>query len=98
VGEVSALLESGGGTIAFSYHARDLNLVLSARPPVRFAVRIDGEEPGDAHGVDVAASGEGTLDEPRMYQLVRQPGPVAERLFELTFEDAGARAYVFTFG
>ena len=63
-----------------------------------FSVRLDGEPPGDAHGVDVGASGEGTLDEPRMYQLIRQPGAVAERLFEITFAGAGVRAYVFTFG
>jgi hypothetical protein len=33
-----------------------------------------------------------------MYQLVRQPGAVAERTFEITFLDPGVRAYVFTFG
>ena len=39
---------------------------------VRFSVRLDGQPPGDAHGVDVDAAGEGTIAEPRMYQLVRQ--------------------------
>jgi hypothetical protein len=33
-----------------------------------------------------------------MYQLIRQQGPVADRTFEIQFLDAGARAYVFTFG
>jgi hypothetical protein len=33
-----------------------------------------------------------------MYQLVRQPGAVAQRDFEIAFLDPGARAYVFTFG
>jgi hypothetical protein len=33
-----------------------------------------------------------------MYQLVRQPGAVEARTFEMTFLDAGVRAYVFTFG
>ena len=66
--------------------------------PVRFAVRLDGEPPGDDHGLDVDESGEGTVSEPRMYQLVRQRGPVRQRTFEITFLDAGVRAYVFTFG
>ena len=44
------------------------------RLPVRFTVRLDGEPPGEAHGLDADASGHGTLAEPRMYQLVRQPG------------------------
>ena len=33
-----------------------------------------------------------------MYQLVRQPGAVRERLFQITFRDPGVHAYVFTFG
>jgi hypothetical protein len=61
-------------------------------------VSLDGEPPGDAHGLDVDADGNGVVDEPRMYQLVRQPGGAGERTFEITFHDAGVRAYVFTFG
>ena len=66
--------------------------------PVRFAVRLDGQPPGDAHGVDVDESGEGTVSEPRMYQLVRQREGVGQHVFEITFLDPGVRAYVFTFG
>ena len=44
------------------------------------------------------ALGHGTVSEPRLYQLVRQPGAVGERTFEITFLDPGVRAYVFTFG
>jgi thiol-disulfide isomerase/thioredoxin len=98
VGDEAAVLEQAGGAIAYRFQARDLNLVLAtADTPVRFAVRLDGAPPGDDRGLDVAASGEGTLSEPRMYQLVRQREG-AERTFEITFLDAGARAYVFTFG
>jgi Thioredoxin like C-terminal domain len=57
-------------------------------------VRLDSQPPGDEHGVDVDASGEGSVDEPRMYQLVRQDGGAADR----TFTKPGVRAYVFTFG
>jgi thiol-disulfide isomerase/thioredoxin len=101
VEEESAVLESAPGSIAYRFQARDLNLVLAAPAsgaPVRFAVRLDGEPPGDAHGLDVDESGEGTVSEPRMYQLVRQRGPIRERTFEISFLGPGVRAYVFTFG
>jgi hypothetical protein len=38
------------------------------------------------------------LTDPRLYQLIRQPGPVADRLLEIEFLDPGAQAYVVTFG
>ena len=101
VGEEAIVLEAAAGSIAYRFQARDLNLVLAppaAGAPVRFAVRLDGQPPGDAHGVDVDESGEGTVSEPRMYQLVRQPGAVGQHTFEITFHDPGVRAYVFTFG
>ena len=65
---------------------------------MRFGVRLDGEPPGAAHGSDVDDQGNGTVTEPRLYQLIRQPGPVAERTFEITFLDPGVQAYAFTFG
>ena len=79
VGEEAAVLDAAAGSIAYRFEGRDLNLVLAppaSGAPVRFAVRLDGEPPGDDHGLDVDASGEGTLAEPRMYQLVRQRGPI----------------------
>jgi thiol-disulfide isomerase/thioredoxin len=101
VSEEAAVLDAAAGSIAYRFEARDLNLVLA--PPasgaaVRFVVRLDGQPPGDANGLDVDESGEGSISEPRMYQLVRQRGAVAQRAFEITFLDADVRAYVFTFG
>jgi len=91
--------DTAAGSIAYRFMARDVNLVLV--PPdggsARFSVRLDGEAPGADHGVDTDEAGDGTLDEPRMYQLVRQGGR-GQRTFEITFHDPGARAYVFTFG
>ena len=101
VSEESAVLETSAGSIAYRFQARDLNLVLAppaSGAPVRFAVLLDGQPPGDAHGLDADESGEGTVSEPRMYQLVRQHGATAQRTFEITFLDPGVRAYVFTFG
>jgi len=99
--EESAVLGAAGGSVTFRFHARDLNLVLAPPTPgapVRFTVLLDGRPPGDDHGLDVNELGDGTVDEPRMYQLVRQRGGATERAFEITFLDAGVRAYVFTFG
>jgi hypothetical protein len=63
-----------------------------------FRVLLDGEPPGDAQGLDVDPQGHGTVAEQRMYQLIRQPGPIADRTFEITFPEPGVEAYVFTFG
>jgi thiol-disulfide isomerase/thioredoxin len=101
VGSAAAVLDEAGGRIAFGFHARDLHLVMgpAARgAPVRFRVRVDGRPPGAAHGVDVDEQGDGTVTEPRLYQLVRQPPPIADRQFEIEFLDAGAAAFAFTFG
>ena len=61
-------------------------------------MRVDGAAPGEAHGLDVDDAGNGTVLEPRLYQLIRAPGPVVDRTFEITFDAAGVEAYVFTFG
>ena len=66
--------------------------------PVRFRVLIDGQPPGAAHGVDVDEDGNGIVREPRLHQLVRQPGPITDHTFEIVFADPGVQAYVFTFG
>jgi hypothetical protein len=98
VEEESARLQEAGGSISFRFQARDLNLVLTPEAKAAFTVLLDGQPPGDAHGLDVDEQGRGTVSEPRMYQLVRQPGAVRERTFEMTFDEPGVRAYVFTFG
>jgi hypothetical protein len=64
----------------------------------RFRVLLDGEPPGAAHGADTDEQGHGTVTQQRLHQLIRQPGPVARRTFEITFLDAGVGAYAFTFG
>jgi Thioredoxin like C-terminal domain len=61
-------------------------------------VLIDGKPPEAAHGVDVDAQGNGTASEQRMYQLVRQPGPIGDRTLEIEFLDPGVEAFAFTFG
>jgi thiol-disulfide isomerase/thioredoxin len=101
IGKEAVALNQANGRIAYCFHARDLNLVMgpAARgASVRFRVFIDGQPPRAAHGVDVDEQGNGTVVEPRLYQLVRQSGPIADRQFEIEFLDAGAQAFDFTFG
>ena len=101
VGRQVTVMNEAGGRITFRFHARDLNFVLgpsASGAAVRFRVLVDGGAPGPAHGLDVDEDGNGTVDEARLYQLVRQPGNVSDRTFEITFLDSGAQAYVFTFG
>ena len=43
---------------------------------MKFRVLIDGQPPGAARGVDVDEQGYSTVTEQRMYQLIRQPGPL----------------------
>jgi len=99
--EEAAVLDAATGSISCRFEARDVNLVLAppdSGEPVRCSVRLDGEPPGAAHGLDVDEHGEGTVSEPRLYQLVRRRGPVHPGTFEIAFDGPGVRAYVFTFG
>jgi hypothetical protein len=94
-------LDEAEGRILYRFHARDLHLVMGpAAPgtPVRFRVLLDGQPPGAAHGTDADDQGNGTVTDPRLYQLIRQPGPVTDRTFEVIFLDPGVQAYAFTFG
>jgi Thioredoxin like C-terminal domain len=100
VGQESVVLNEGGGSIAYRFHARDAHLVLftGSHGPIEFRVRLDGEPPGPSHGLDVDSEGRGVLRDGRLYQLVRQPGAVRDRVLEIEFLDPGAEAYVFTCG
>jgi thiol-disulfide isomerase/thioredoxin len=100
IGREKVVLEGAGGRIAYRFHARDAHLVLSSqgRAPIPFRVLLDGEPPGSSHGVDVDARGDGVLRDGRLYQLVRVADDVRDRTLEITFQEAGAEAFVFTFG
>jgi thiol-disulfide isomerase/thioredoxin len=101
MGRQAIRLEQGNGRIAYRFHARDLHLVMGpagGAKPVRFRVLVDGQPPGAAHGVDVDTQGNGTAAEQRLYQLIRQPRPIGDRLFEIEFLDPGVEAFAFTFG
>jgi thiol-disulfide isomerase/thioredoxin len=96
----ACVLNGPSGRILFRFHARDVNLVLRSREgtPLPFRVLVDGQPPGNARGVDVDNDGNGVVVEPRLYQLIREPGEIVDRTFEVAFDAPGAEAYVFTFG
>jgi cytochrome c biogenesis protein CcdA/thiol-disulfide isomerase/thioredoxin len=101
VGSEQATLNTPGGSIYYRFHARDLHLVLGPGAdgkPVRFQVTVDGKAPGDGHGVDTDTDGNGTVTGQRLYQLVREAGPVGDHTFEIHFLDPGVQAFAFTFG
>jgi len=97
----NAVLQAASGKVVFRFHARDLHLVLGPvkdGKPVRFKVTLDGTPPGEDHGSDADANGVGTVEEHRLYQLIRQKGAVEDRTFEIEFLDPGVQAFAFTFG
>jgi hypothetical protein len=97
----SAVLQAVPGKILFRFHSRDLHLVLAPTKdgkPVRFRVTLDGVAPGENCGIDTAPDGTGEIREPRLYQLIRQKGPIVDRTFEIEFLDPGVSALDFTFG
>jgi thiol-disulfide isomerase/thioredoxin len=97
----AAVLNKARGGIAYRFHARDLHLVMGPTAQgtsVQFRVLIDGKPPGAAHGIDVDEQGYGTVTEQRLYQLMRQPQPIADRQFEIEFLGSGVEVFAFTFG
>ncbi|WP_428063420.1 cytochrome c biogenesis protein DipZ [Brevundimonas sp.] len=94
-------LQKAGGRVSFRFKARDLHLVMGpsqtgATP--RFRVTIDGAAPGVDAGSDIDAQGLGRIQGERLYQLIRQVGPVRECTFEIEFLDPGVQVFAFTFG
>ena len=100
-GHEATTLNAAPGSVRYRFHARDLHFVMgpgATGKPIRFRVTIDGQPPGDAHGVDIDQQGNGTITEPRMYQLIRQAKPITDRTFEIEFLDHGAEIFSVTFG
>jgi thiol-disulfide isomerase/thioredoxin len=101
VSRAPASLNAAGGRIAHRFHARDLHLVMKPQVPgamIRFRVTLDGKPPLAARGTDVDETGIGTVTQPRLYQLIRQAAPIADKHFEIEFLDPDVEVYAFTFG
>jgi hypothetical protein len=65
---------------------------------ISFRVLLDGQDADDSCGVDVQPDARGIVSDQRTYQLIRQAGPIADRRFEIEFDDSGAEVYCFAFG
>jgi thiol-disulfide isomerase/thioredoxin len=101
IGRQFIAMNEAKGSIHYNFHARDLHLVMGPVAPgtsVRFRVLIDGKTPGTSHGTDTDDQGNGMVTEQRLYQLIRQPGTIVDRQFQIEFLDAGVEAFSFTFG
>jgi thiol-disulfide isomerase/thioredoxin len=97
----SSVSNTANGRIAYRFHARDIHLVMGPKTrgaSIPFRVTVDGQPPGESHGVDIDASGRGLLDVQRMYHLIRQQGGIDDRQFEIEFLAPAAEVFVFTFG
>ena len=66
--------------------------------PIRFRVTIDGAAPGDDHGTDVDADGDGAVNGERLYQLIRQRARSGTAFLRSSFSTPSVQAYAFTFG
>ena len=91
--ERASVLNEVEGGIAFRFHARDVNLVIRSREGTQIPFRaiLDGEAPGRRTVSTSTARASGTLVEPRLYQLVRQPGQVVDRTFGNHLQRSGGR-------
>ncbi len=101
VGNQVTTLNKADGRLVNRFHARDLHLVMGPprrESPIRVRVSLDGQPPAASRGLDVDDAGNGTVVEQRLYQLIRQPGPIVDRTFEIEFLDPGVEAFAFTFG
>ena len=100
-GERSLVLNQANGRIAYRFHARDLHLVMgpaATERPCDFACASTESRRALRTAVDVDDQGNGTVSEQRLYQLIRQPKPIADRQFEIEFLAPGVEAFAFTFG
>lgn len=89
------------GSIVYKFHARDVHLIMGPAmqgATIKFRVLIDGRSPGASHGVDVDIDGNGKVTGQRMYQLIRQQGPISDHEFQIEFFDAEVEVFDFTFG
>jgi thiol-disulfide isomerase/thioredoxin len=97
----AAVLNEAAGRIAVQFHARDLNLEMgpaSKGASIPYRVFLDGHVAGGAQGSDVESDGRGVVKDQRTYQLIRQPGLIADRRFEIEFLDGAVEVFCFTFG
>ena len=83
------------------FHSRDLHMALGPSKngtPVRFKIKLNAPSPSEHDGADSGADVTGEVQQPRLYQLIRQTGQIKDVTFEIEFLDPGVEAFPFTFG
>ena len=101
VGPEYANLRQASGRIVYRFQARDVHLVMGpgeSGKRVRFRVRLDGHEPRQDHGTDIAPDGSGVVDAYRLYQLIRKTDGAGSGTVEIEFLDSDVNVNAFTFG
>lgn len=83
--------------IQYSYNAKHVYMVASAKAPVKLKITRDGQPLGANAGKDVAADGTVTIQANRLYDLVDGTDYGAHTI-QIEVEGAGLDAYTFTFG
>ena len=51
-----------------------------------------------ATDLPIDEDGKGTLEQPRLYQLIREPRAIRDRTVEISFLEPSVEAYALTFG
>ena len=92
-------LKKGNGEIVLPFTGGEVNLVMQPGPSGHAAVTVllDGQPVGDSRGTDVDADSVARFDRSGMIRLVAR-APRRRHVLTLSSNDAGVRAYVFTFG
>ena len=88
---------SADAKIVFRYQGQKVFMVASADSPVVITVLRDGEPIGAAAGSDVV-DGVVTVQEDRLYQIVKDPEGYGEHTIELIITSPEVEVYTFTFG
>lgn len=84
-------------SIIYRYNAQQVYLVADADAPAVVEVLQDGKPIGDAAGADVADDGTVTIQESKLYRLIKNNKP-GEHTLELRINAGKVRVYAFTFG
>lgn len=98
VGATETVSKGDGGTLRFKFSAREVYLVMDGPADTLLTLKVNGQKvTASTSGEDVDASGNVTLDGPRMYKLVKLPEFRTGQILDISVP-AGVSVNAFTFG
>lgn len=83
--------------VVYTYTAKEVYVVASSNSPVEIEVYQDGVLVGSVKGEDVSSSGIVTIQQSRLYKLIKNP-KLEKHTIRLHTKSPGAVFYTFTFG